>query len=208
MFGVDTFVRPGSETNRAELKRLGVKVFHADLRAASDVDALPACQWLIDAAANPSVLAGVDGKMSSRQLMEYNLGGTLNLLEYCKRHRTGFVLLSTSRVYSIAPLAALPVKEMKGAFRPVLAKTPAASGVPTGVTAEGVDESFPNHERQSRSMERPSWQARPWPWNTAKPSICRLSSTDAVCSPGPDNSAGLTRESTPIGSIAGCAAAR
>src|SRR5271154_4494015 len=59
--GFDNFIRPGSEGNRTELKRLGVRVIHADLRAASDIDALPPCDWVIDAAANPSVLAGVDG---------------------------------------------------------------------------------------------------------------------------------------------------
>jgi len=102
--GFDNFIRPGSESNRAELKQLGVGLVHADLRAASDIDALPAADWVIDAAANPSVLAGVDGKTSSRQLIEHNLGGTINLLEYCKLHRAGFTLLSTSRVYSIALL--------------------------------------------------------------------------------------------------------
>ena len=74
VFGCDNFIRPGSEGNRAELKALGVKLYHADLRAASDVDALPAADWVIDAAANASVLAGVDGKTSSRQLVEHNLG--------------------------------------------------------------------------------------------------------------------------------------
>ena len=54
LVGFDNFIRPGSESNRAELKRLGVKLVHADLRAASDVDALPAVDWVIDAAANPS----------------------------------------------------------------------------------------------------------------------------------------------------------
>ena len=39
--GFDNFIRPGSETNREELKRIGVKLFHADLRAASDLEALP-----------------------------------------------------------------------------------------------------------------------------------------------------------------------
>jgi CDP-paratose 2-epimerase len=137
VFGFDNFIRPGSESNRAELKALGVKLFHGDLRSASDLETLPACDWVIDAAANPSVLAGVDGKTSSRQLIEHNLGGTVNLLEYCKLHRAGFILLSTSRVYSIAPLAALPVSAVDGAFRP----TPGAA-LPTGVTAAGVDESF------------------------------------------------------------------
>src|SRR4051812_34618365 len=114
--GFDNFIRPGSEGNRAELKRLGVKLFHADLRAASDLETLPAVDWVIDAAANPSVLAGIDGKTSSRQLVEHNLGGTINLLEYCKSHKAGFILLSTSRVYSIAPLASLKVTVVQDAF--------------------------------------------------------------------------------------------
>ena len=35
----------------------------------------------IDAAANPSVLAGVTDDSSSRQLLEHNLVGTINLLD-------------------------------------------------------------------------------------------------------------------------------
>ena len=98
LVGFDNFIRPGSDTNRAELKRIGVKLFHGDLRAASDLETLPAVDWVIDAAANPSVLAGVDGRTSSRQLVEHNLGGTVNMLEFCKQHRAGFTLLSTSQI--------------------------------------------------------------------------------------------------------------
>jgi CDP-paratose 2-epimerase len=134
--GFDNFIRPGSEGNRAELKRLGVKLVHADLRAASDLEALPACDWLVDAAANPSVLAGVDGLTSSRQLVEHNLVGTINLLEYCKRHRAGFTLLSTSRVYSIPPLADLPLETHDGAFRP------RGTELPHGLGPAGIAESF------------------------------------------------------------------
>src|SRR5476649_2184229 len=116
--GVDNFIRPGSELNRRELAALGVKIIHADVRSATDFETLPAADFVMDAAANPSVLAGVDGKTSSRQLLEHNLSGTVNLLEYCKQHRAGFVLLSTSRVYSIAPLTALPLEVANHAFRP------------------------------------------------------------------------------------------
>jgi CDP-paratose 2-epimerase len=137
VFGFDNFIRPGSERNRAEMKALGVKLFHGDLRAASDLETLPACDWAIDAAANPSVLAGVDGKTSSRQLVEHNLSGTLNLLEFCKQHRAGFILLSTSRVYSIAPLAALAVNAVNGAFQPST-----STSLPSGLTAAGLDETF------------------------------------------------------------------
>lgn len=135
--GFDNFIRPGSESNRAELKALGVKLFHADLRAASDIDALPDADLVIDAAANPSVLAGVDGKTSSRQLVEHNLGGTINLLEYCKARKAGFILLSTSRVYAIEPLAQLPVAVRNGAFVP-----DSAQPLPAGLGAAGLDETF------------------------------------------------------------------
>ncbi len=137
LIGVDNFIRPGSDSNRADLKRRGVKLFHGDIRAAADLEALPAVDWVIDAAANPSVLAGVDGRTSSRQLIEHNLTGTVNMLEFCKVHRAGFTLLSTSRVYSIPPLADLAVAVHRGAFRP----DPTAA-LPAGLSVAGVDESF------------------------------------------------------------------
>jgi CDP-paratose 2-epimerase len=147
LHGFDSFVRPGSETNRVELKRLGVRLYHADQRVPSDLDGLPPCDWVIDAAANPSVLAGVDGRTSSRQVLEHNLGGTLNLLEYCKEHRAGLILLSTSRVYSITPLAALPLEVADNAFRPTDAsaqkgKSKKPEPLPQGFTREGIAESF------------------------------------------------------------------
>lgn len=135
--GLDNLLRPGSETNRAPLIEAGVKYVHGDLRMRSDIDLLPACDWVIDAAANPSVLAGVDGRSSSRQLAEHNLGGTLNILEYCRAHKAGVILLSTSRVYSVRDLAALPVRPERNAF--VL--DPAAPRT-TGVSPAGIDETF------------------------------------------------------------------
>ncbi len=138
LIGLDNFIRPGSETNRDRLKAMGIQLFHGDIRAASDLEGLPAVDWVIDAAANPSVLAGVDGKTSSRQLVEHNLSGTINMLEFCKAHGAGFTLLSTSRVYSIPPLADLKVEIHRGAFRP----DPTAA-LPVGLSAAGVDETFP-----------------------------------------------------------------
>ena len=135
--GFDSFIRPGSETNREPLQRIGVKVITADLRSAAAMAALPAADFVIDAAANASVLAGVDGKTSSRDLVDHNLVGTVNILEYCKTHKAGFILLSTSRVYSIAPLAALKVVPVDRAFAP-----DPQSKLPVGLTSAGVDESF------------------------------------------------------------------
>jgi len=137
IYGLDNLSRPGSETNRIPLQRLGIKCCHGDLRMASDVDALPPVDWVVDAAANPSVLAGVDLHTSSRQLIEHNLLGTVNLLEYCKRHRAGCILLSTSRVYSAAALAALGVEPQGESFRLVPGQE-----LPHGLSEAGVREEF------------------------------------------------------------------
>lgn len=137
IIGIDNLSRSGSWLNKASLQELGIKVFHGDIRVASDVDSLPQSDWVIDAAANPSVLAGVDGKTSSRQLVQHNLQGTINLLEYCKCHSAGFALLSTSRVYSIPALSALDVVEVNDAFQPV-----ADQPFVTGLSAAGVAEGY------------------------------------------------------------------
>src|SRR5439155_11692658 len=60
-----------------------------------------------------------------------------NLLEYCKRHRAGFMLLSTSRVYSVKPLAELKVEVRDLAFR-----LKAGVPMPAGLTPNGVSEGF------------------------------------------------------------------
>jgi len=143
LVGLDNFIRPGSETNREGLKNHGIKLHHGDLRAASDLESVPTVDWVIDAAANPSVLAGMDGLTSSRQLIEHNLGGTLNLLEFCKKHHAGLILLSTSRVYSIAALTQLPVTAVDGAYRLDPAAV-AGTQLPVGVSENGIAETFSN----------------------------------------------------------------
>ncbi len=135
--GLDNFLRPGSETNRLRLKALGVKVHHGDVRQPSDFEDLPSVDWIIDAAANPSVLAGVDGVTSTRRLVEHNLFGTVNVLEYCKRARAGLILLSTSRVYSISTLASLPMTVCDESF--VLNEK---AVLPRGVSRHGVTTEF------------------------------------------------------------------
>ncbi|MDD5627707.1 MAG: NAD-dependent epimerase/dehydratase family protein [Elusimicrobia bacterium] len=137
VLGLDNLVRPGSESNRSVLRRRGVELRHGDLRLASDLEGLPAVDWVIDAAANPSVLAGRDGRSSSRQVVEHNLLGTVNVLEYCKRTGAGFILPSTSRVYSAAALRALPLVQSGRAFR-----LDSARGLPPGVSPRGVCQGF------------------------------------------------------------------
>jgi CDP-paratose 2-epimerase len=137
LWGIDNLMRPGSEHNRTHLRRLGVNVAHGDIRLASDVEPLPEVDWVIDAAANPSVLAGLQGGFSSRQLFEHNLCSIVNVLEYCKRHSAGLILLSSSRVYSIAALATLPLKSDGGAFQ-----WDEAQPAQRGASAEGIARAF------------------------------------------------------------------
>jgi CDP-paratose 2-epimerase len=137
IIGFDHLGREGSEANRDVLRTLGVRLIHGDLRCESDLADWPAVDWVIDAAANPSVLAGLSGEGGSRQLVEHNLLGTINVLEYCRRKRAGFVLLSTSRVYSLPPLAALPLRKNGLAY-----ELDDSRQLPSGVTAEGLTEGF------------------------------------------------------------------
>jgi len=134
--GLDNFVRAGSELNRGPLRKLGVNLRHGDIRNASDLEDLPPCEWILDAAANPSVLAGVDGKTSSRQLIEHNLAGTVNLLELANQWQSGFIMLSTSRVYSARELASLPMETKGDRF------VPRAGVQVAGLSAQGVAEDF------------------------------------------------------------------
>lgn len=137
VYGIDSLVRPGSERNRTRLRDLGCRVYHGDIRQRSDLELVPQVDWVIDAAANPSVLAGISGSASSQQVVEHNLLGTINILEFCRRHRAGLILLSTSRVYSIAELSRLNLREEQTRF--VYAEP---AGSVNGVSAEGITEAF------------------------------------------------------------------
>jgi CDP-paratose 2-epimerase len=75
--------------------------------------------------------------MSSLDLLDHNLIGTIQMLEFCKQHSAGFILMSTSRVYSIPPLASLPVESVQGAFRPKSFRPE------IGLTEKGISEIFP-----------------------------------------------------------------
>ncbi len=137
LFGIDNLSRKGSERNVEPLRALGVHIQAGDVRDRSVLEMLPPCDWILDCAANPSVLAGVDGS-ASRDLVDQNLYGTINLLELCKSWGAGFALLSTSRVYSIPALAGLPLTE--SATRFVLSQE--RHDLPNGCTASGIGEQF------------------------------------------------------------------
>lgn len=134
IYGVDNLSRRGSETNLEPLRALGCQILIGDLRDPSVIDNHPAADWLIDAAAEPSVLAGVSGDSSATQLLHNNLFSTVPMLEFCRKHQAVFSLLSTSRVYGIKPLSAIPLEVRANGFIP-------REGSPF---ASGIGESFPS----------------------------------------------------------------
>lgn len=142
---LDNHRRRGSESNRAALEAIDVRVVHGDVRLPSDVAAVGPFDWVIDAAAEPSVLAGtgVVGRGGTRrQLVEHNLVGTINVLEAAAGWNAGVVILSTSRVYSIPALAALPLAETQDAAGAPAFRLDDTKPLPPAATGQGIAESF------------------------------------------------------------------
>jgi CDP-paratose 2-epimerase len=107
----DSLRRRGSELALARLREAGVEFVHGDVRCATDLDELPPADLVLECSAEPSVHAGYGGS-GAAYLVQTNLVGTFNCLEYARRHGAAMVFLSTSRVYSIAALRSLPLAEM------------------------------------------------------------------------------------------------
>ena len=138
----DNLRRRGSETNLAPLRAAGVTFAHGDVRAPADLEDLDGSfDVVVDAAAEPSVLAGLGG--SPRYVIDANLLGTVNLLEFCRRRAGALLFLSTSRVYSIDPLRRLALAEGPTRFE-LAAEQPVPGAGPAGVS-----EAFPTDTSRS-----------------------------------------------------------
>lgn len=132
----DNLKRRGAELNLERFRKANIAFVHGDVRSRDDLAALPGTfDLFLDAAAEPSVLAGLNG--SPAYVLDTNLGGTMNCLEVARTKAKAFVLLSTSRVYSIAPLKELAFDE--GDTRLTLS----AQQRVAGVSAAGIAEQFP-----------------------------------------------------------------
>ncbi len=102
----DNLKRRGSENNLSTFKKLNIEFVHGDVRNKSDIDSLDDnFDVLIEASAEPSVHAGLNGNPG--YLLDTNLVGTLNCLEFARRRVDKTIFLSTSRVYSIEALRSL-----------------------------------------------------------------------------------------------------
>jgi CDP-paratose 2-epimerase len=104
VYCLDNLSRRGSEINLQKVLAAGGQFIHGDVRIKSDFDRIPKVDIVIDAAAEPSVLAGkIPGELEN--LIDTNLNGTINTLYFAKKHQSGIIFLSTSRVYPYDTLA-------------------------------------------------------------------------------------------------------
>jgi CDP-paratose 2-epimerase len=106
---LDNLHRRGSEITLTRLTDAGVAFVHGDIRIREDLESAGAFDVMIECSAEPSVHAGYQGDPS--YLLGANLSGTMHCLEAVRRARAGLLFLSTSRVYPIAPMRALPLVE-------------------------------------------------------------------------------------------------
>lgn len=132
---LDNLKRKGSELNVSRLTKAGVQFVHGDIRSKEDFDALPAVDTIIEASAEPSVLAGLNG--SPDYLINTNLFGTVNCLNYATKHKANFIFLSTSRIYPIKTIEKLNFVESETRFE-LTDNQPVR-----GVSSKGIAEDFP-----------------------------------------------------------------
>lgn len=139
---LDNLKRRGSELNLSIFQKKGIRFVHGDIRNPSDFESLEGnFDLFVEASAEPSVLAGLNG--SPNYLLETNLGGTIPCLNFARNRAGFFLFLSTSRVYSIAPLRELNFHNSRTRFQlnseaDFVKKTP-------GISSAGVAENFPTH---------------------------------------------------------------
>lgn len=136
IYCLDNLSRRGSELNMRKIVSMGIHFVHGDVRNKSDFDRIPKVDLVIDAAAEPSVLAGtVPGELEN--LIDTNLNGTINTLYFTRKHQATFVFLSTSRVY--------PYDQLLNVHLDVSEKRFDYSNEQNlvGISKNGIGESFP-----------------------------------------------------------------
>ena len=131
----DNLRRRGSELNLSRLKEHEIDFIHGDIRNAEDLDQIGNCDLFIDASADPSVLSGIQSPVLP--LINSNLLGTINALEYCIGKKSKFIFLSTSRIYPVKAIESANWIEDETRF-----SWTDTQSIP-GISSEGIQEIFP-----------------------------------------------------------------
>lgn len=135
VIALDNLKRRGSELNINRLQDAGVQFLHGDIRNKEDFDQAGGIDILIEASAEPSVLAGINSSLD--YLINTNLNGTINCLNYASKNKAAFIFLSTSRVYPIRHLNSICFTEQSSRF-----ELSSLQDIP-GVSTKGISENFP-----------------------------------------------------------------
>jgi CDP-paratose 2-epimerase len=135
VIALDNLRRRGSELALARLRAGGVAFVHGDVRVPDDLESVGPVDVLVECSAEPSVHAGYGS--SPAYVVQTNLIGLVNCLDHLRRHGGDLVFLSTSRVYPIAGLRALPLRDRQERLAP----PEGASG--PGWSEAGISEAFP-----------------------------------------------------------------
>jgi CDP-paratose 2-epimerase len=131
----DSLRRRGSELTLARLREARVAFVHGDVRQPGDLTEAGRFDLLVECSAEPSVLAGVDGARD--YVVHTNLLGAYHCFEAAARHGAQVVFLSTSRVYPVAGLESLALRETDTRVE-LLDEQPLP-----GASAAGIAEDFP-----------------------------------------------------------------
>ena len=131
----DNLKRRGSELNINRLKEAGVDFFHGDIRNFEDFDPIGEVDIVIDAAAEPSVLSGINS--TPDYVINTNLTGTINCLRFAQKCKAKFILISTSRIYPIQQLLKINYSEGENRFE-IDSKQQLI-----GISENGISEQFP-----------------------------------------------------------------
>jgi CDP-paratose 2-epimerase len=134
LVALDNLKRRGSELALPRLRAGGVIFHHGDVRLPEDLNAIGPVDLMIECSAEPSVHAGYG--QSPAYLVNTNLIGLINCLEHLRRTGGDLVFLSSSRVYPIAGLRALPLHRQQD--RLTLAQPDGQ-----GWSSAGIAEAFP-----------------------------------------------------------------
>jgi CDP-paratose 2-epimerase len=131
----DNLRRRGSELALDRLRRHDVAFVHGDVRSPDDFADAGPFDLLLECSAEPSVHAGYEGNPT--YVLQTNLLGTIHCLEAARKNDADMIFLSTSRVYPINRLRALPLERSADRF-----DLPVGSSGP-GWSVNGITTDFP-----------------------------------------------------------------
>jgi len=130
IIALDNLSRRGSEYNLERLKQYNIEFVYGDIRNQNDLEI--EFNLLVEASAEPSVLAGLDGKR--RYLIDTNLNGLINSLEATLKQKAKIIFISTSRIYPMDNINNLKYEELDTRYKLISQNK--------GIFNEGFNEKF------------------------------------------------------------------